>query len=254
MSLGMRNAAIAAPHAETRFVAYVAESDGDVRDAQRLRYAVYRESLGIAADADELDADRFDPFCDHLLVRDTLTSEVVGTYRILSADAARSAGGFYSETEFDLTRILDASTRLAEVGRACVHPAYRGGAVIALLLGALARHLVAREFEHVIGCASVCATRDPAGAAEICRRLVETRLAPPEWRVVPREPFRTTAAAPRDGRPALPPLIKGYVRLGAYVCGEAAWDEAFGTADLLLMLPIAAMDRRYRQRLLRGAA
>lgn len=243
--------------AESRFVAYVTRDPGDVLEAQRLRHRVYRGVAPDGRDDGAVDADLFDPFCDHLIARDTESGVVVGTYRILSAEEALRAGSFYSETEFELGRLRTSAPRLAEVGRACVHPSYRSGGVIAILLAALARHLVEHAFEHVIGCASVHAATDPGLASTICRELLATRLAPPKWRVAPRRPFPLGAhaeASSSDGPPPYPPLIKAYVRLGAYVCGPPAWDEDFGTADLLLMLPMAAMDPRYRQRLLRTAA
>jgi putative hemolysin len=236
----------------SRFRIALARDAADVLEAQRLRWRVYRESLNADLPAGGIDADAFDGFCDHLLVRDSDTDAVVGTYRILTPERAREAGGYYSETEFDLGRIVSHGARVAEVGRACVHPAYRKGGVIALLLAGLTAHLVERRCEYVIGCASVSLTDGAGRAASICRRLTRDHLSPVEWHVFPRARFPFELIEPDDGAP-LPALIKAYLRLGATVCGEPAWDEQFKTADLLLILAMARMAPRYRARLLRQA-
>ncbi len=189
-------------------------------------------------------------------MRDGRSGDVVGTYRILTAEGARAAGSFYSETEFDCARLHRAGGRIVEVGRACVDPAYRGGSVIALLLAGITRYVVEHRYDHVIGCASIDVTRGMAEAASLCRRLVADHLGPDEWRVVPHTPFRPdprAVAAPTSPDPAWPPLIKAYLRFGASVCGEPAWDPVFQTADVLMLLPMAAMTPRFRARLLRGA-
>ena len=242
-----------------RFITALAEDGDTVRAAQRLRYRVFHGTAERGAtpcnaeppwdEADRIDRDAFDAHCEHLVVRDGASGRVVGTYRILTAEGARAAGGFYSETEFDCRRIRDHAARVVEVGRACVDPAYRGGGVIAALLAGLTRYVVAERYDYVIGCASIGVADGGAPAAALCRRLVETHRAPEDWRVVPHVPFR---AVP-DGRPEadVPPLVKAYLRFGARVCGDPAYDAAFRTADLLMVLPMAAMAPRFRQRLLR---
>jgi len=239
---------------QSRFRIGFARDDSEVLEAQRLRWRVYRESLHADLPAGGVDADEFDRFCDHLLVRDSDTDAVVGTYRILTPEGARRAGGYYSATEFDIGRIVSQGARIAEVGRACVHPAYRTGGVITLLLAGLTGHLVERGCEYVIGCASVSLADGAARAASICRRLTRDHRSPIEWHAFPRArfPVKSIAAEAEDDVP-LPPLIKAYVRLGATVCSEPAWDHQLKTADLLLILSIAHMAPRYRSRLLRQA-
>jgi len=121
--------------------------------------------------------------------------------------------------------------------------------VITMLLTGLTCYVVANRYDYVMGCASIDVTRGVAEAASLCRHLLAEHLAPEKWRVAPHTPFRL------DGPPALeaevPPLIKAYLRFGATVCGAPAWDEAFQTADLLMLLPMATMDPRFRARLLR---
>jgi putative hemolysin len=229
----------------------VASSSAEVREAQRLRYRVFAEEMRADLDArGGLDCDEFDPYCDHLLVRDGEHGEVVGTYRILPGEHARRRGGFYSETEFDLGRIRRLPG-LVELGRACVHPDYRHGGVIALLWSGLLEYIHERGYRHVIGCASVHVDDDGRAAAGIFDRLRRERLAPEACRVFPRRPFAMhhLPSAPVE----LPPLIKGYVRLGAYLCGDPAWDDRFRTADGLLMLEVARIDPRYARRLRRAA-
>jgi putative hemolysin len=236
-----------------RFITTLAEDAETVLAAQRLRYRVFHAANAADQAPDPrgpVDEDPFDPHCEHLVVRDTHADAVVGTYRILTAERARAAGGFYSETEFDCSRLRRLDARLVEVGRACVDPAYRGGGVIALLLAGLTRWVVANRYDYVMGCASIDLAAGIAPAATLCRRLVAEHLAPEAWRVVPHVPFHAGGVAPCDAD--LPPLIKAYLRFGASVCGPAAYDADFETADVLMLLPMAAMAPRFRARLLRN--
>jgi putative hemolysin len=238
-----------ARRATPRFIATVAEGPETVLAAQRLRHRVFHAGTSLASHhPDAVDRDAFDAHCEHLVVLDTASNEVVGTYRMLAAERAVAAGGFYSETEFDLGRLRALDARIVEVGRACVDPRYRNGRVIALLLGGLTRWVVRHGYDFVIGCASI----DAATAASVCRRVLPAHLGPDAWRVFPKVPFQ--AAEPPDEKEAdVPPLIKAYLQFGAAICGAPAWDPVFRTADLLMMLPMATMDPRFRARLLRDA-
>jgi putative hemolysin len=230
----------------------LARCHDEVFEAQRLRYTVFADEMGARVPGADrgTDCDRFDPFCQHLLVRDQAAGRVVGTYRILSGAQARRLGGFYSDQEFDLTRLGHLRDQMVEVGRACVHPDYRNGATIALLWAGLARFMEASGYRYLIGCASVGMADGGPTAAAVYRRLERASLSPLEYRVFP------WCALPLDAYDCLPavdvpPLIKGYLRLGAQVCGAPAWDPEFCTADLLMILPIARMDARYARRFLR---
>ena len=245
-----QNTAVSMP-AGPRFSASLAASRADVVEAQRLRYRVFAEEMGARLPQPELrlDRDRFDAYADHLLVRDTLTGAVVGTYRMLPAREARKVGRLYSEAQFELGAVARLPG-LVEVGRACVHPGYRTGAVIGLLWAGLATYLQGGGYEHVIGCASIPASEDRVAVSRVCRLLLRDHLGPVEWRVAPRTCFDLDDAGPSS--PAdIPPLIRGYLRLGARVCGAPAWDPEFRTADLLLLLPMAGLDPRWARRLLR---
>jgi putative hemolysin len=230
----------------------IAREPREVEAAQRLRYRVFGEELGadLPSAASGLDQDAFDPFCDHLLVRDATSGAVVGTYRILPAERAARAGGFYTATEFDLGRVVELPG-LVEVGRACVDPRFRNGAVLALLWAGLAAHLRAGGYEHVMGCASVPAD-DTRRAADVCARVLRDHAAPPEWRVTPYRPLpieHANATSPS----LLPPLVRGYLRMGASVCGPPAWDPAFRTADVVIVLPMQRLERRFADRFRRAA-
>ncbi len=234
------------PRPASRFEISIASSDAEVLDAQRLRYLVFAEEMGASIDDHGLriDRDEFDPHCDHLIVRDRRSFQVIGTYRILSAAGARMAGGFYSEREFDLDNLSYLRPHLTEIGRACVHPAYRKGAVIVMLWTALARHLMRRRCRYVIGCGSIPITDRAREAAGICSQLRARHLSPSQWRVFPHRAFQVDAGEGSEAA-AIPPLIKGYLQLGAYVCGAPAWDEDFKTADVFMMLPMARMNEAH---------
>jgi putative hemolysin len=207
MRKGRENDPVGAGRPGPRFVTGLARTEDDVREAQRLRHRVFAEELGaqLESAAERLDRDRFDEYCEHLLVRSSDTGEVVGTYRILTAANARRAGSFYSEQEFDLGAI-PTLPRVVEIGRACVHPAHRGGAVLALLWGALAQHFRVHGYEHVIGCASLPARENPSGVASVCDRLLREHGTAPLWRALPRRPF---AAPPSVARVPIPAAIRG---------------------------------------------
>ncbi|MBC3906720.1 MULTISPECIES: GNAT family N-acetyltransferase [Undibacterium] len=219
----------------------------EVKEVQRLRYKVFIESMGLSAlsNPDGLDKDEFDEHCDHLIVRDSKTLKVVGTYRILGPNAARQLGRYYSETEFDLSRLQHIRNSVAEAGRACIHPDYRSGAVIMLLWAGLAAYMRRERCSHLIGCASISLTDGGQNAAAIYRGLSAGDFSPLEYRVTPHTPFPLDEIDSTSTEARIPPLLKGYLRAGAWVCGDPAWDPDFHSADLFVMLPLANLDDRY---------
>jgi putative hemolysin len=226
----------------------LAQDESEIREAQRLRYKVFGEEMGahLSPRIPEHDTDLFDPYCDHLLVRDEATGKVVGTYRILSPEAARRVGSYYSENEFSLTRLQHLRPRMVEVGRSCIHADYRTGAAIALLWSGLGEYMATRGYAYLIGCASISMADGGHNAANLYQQLQPAQHAPLEYRVFPRHPLPFQHLA--NGQPALiPPLLKGYFRAGSLVCGEPAWDPDFNTADLLLMLPMRQLNARYQR-------
>ena len=237
------------PGPASRYHVSLAVDDSEIREAQRLRYAVFAEEMGarLPSVLAGHDVDLYDPFCDHLLVRELGSGEVVGTYRILPPDAAQCVGSYYSEQEFDLTRLNFLRPRMAELGRSCVHPAHRSGGVIARLWLGLADYMTRYGYDYLVGCASIGMADGGHVAASVYRQLTANHLAPIEWRATPRH--RLPVESLDEGQTVvLPPLIKGYARLGAMVCGEPAWDPDFNTADLLMLLPMAQLNRSYARR------
>ena len=222
-----------------------ARHEEDVLAAQKLRWRVFAEEMGarLPSRVPGVDRDIYDPYCEHLLVREEETGKVIGTYRILSPTAARQIGSYYSESEFDLTRLTHLRSRLVEVGRSCIDPAYRSGAVISLLWSGLARYMRRNDYEYLMGCASIAMTDGGHNAAGLYNSLA-ARMAPLEYRVFPRCPL-PLAKLHAAAAPEVPPLIKGYLRAGAWICGEPAWDPDFNTADLLLLQPVSRIDQRY---------
>lgn len=227
----------------------------EVRQAQRLRYHVFADEMGARLNTPlpGHDIDLFDDYCEHLLVRDEINQEVVGTYRVLTPAQARRVGSTYSDTEFDLTRLRGLRERMVELGRSCVHPAYRHGGVILALWGALAEFMVRNRLDTMIGCASIPMLHNGVVsghvAASIWHQVSQTHLAPIEYHVRPRLPLPVEEL---DGTLAVEPpaLIKGYLRLGAKVLGAPAWDPDFNTADLPMLMRIGDLPPRYRKHFL----
>ena len=230
----------------------LATTPEEVREVQRLRYRIFIETLGLSmlTNSEGLDCDEFDAHCDHLIVRDTKTLRIVGTYRVLSASTARRIGRFYSETEFDLNRLDHLRSRIVEAGRACIHPDYRGGGVLMLLWAGLAAYMRRERCDYLIGCASISLADGGRNAAAVSHTVMQSHLAPAEYRVMPRLPFPIGESDATD-KGAIPPLLKGYLRSGAWVCGEPAWDAEFHCADLFLMLPLGKLDDRYARHYLK---
>ncbi|GGC74969.1 GNAT family N-acetyltransferase [Undibacterium terreum] len=224
----------------------LASTAKEVKEVQRLRYKVFIESMGLSTltNPEGLDKDEFDEHCDHLIVRDTKSLKVVGTYRILGPNAARHIGRYYSETEFDLSRLENIRGSIAEAGRACIHPDYRSGAVIMLLWAGLAAYMQRERCTYLIGCASISLSDGGHNAAAIYRNFKENDFSPLEYRVKPHLPF-PIEEMDTGTEARIPPLLRGYLRAGAWVCGEPAWDPDFHSADLFVMLPLANLDNRY---------
>lgn len=248
--------------------ARLVEDRAELLAAQELRYRVFFEEQGAVADPAarraRRDVDRFDGLADHLVVLDLERSTlrrpvVVGCYRLLRESVARRGGGFYSEAEYDLQPLLarpgegPRQGELLELGRSCVDPAFRNGTVMQLLWRAIAGYLDAHGCSLMLGCASLPGT-DVAAVAPQVRYLHERHLAPLALRPVAHaarrvahEPFAALGFDPQAAFRALPPLVKGYLRLGAMVGEGAVLDEAFNTIDVCIVLPTERIGARYRR-------
>nr|WP_024332705.1 GNAT family N-acyltransferase [Gordonia hirsuta] len=230
----------------------------DVRAAQRLRMQTFRTEPGFsAAIGDEetgLDADRFDDFCDHLLVRHLPTGRLAGCARVLPPTRAIAAGGWYSAGEFQLDQLAAIAPETVELGRVVVAPDHRSGAVTGLLWTAVLGYVDAGGYRYLIGCVSVpmgCGPERGRRLRSICDRLTDQYAAP--WQATPYRPVHVGGAALAELTPAdssvLPPLLRGYLRLGARVCGEPAFDEVFDVGDFLTVLDREHGDTRYLSRM-----
>jgi putative hemolysin len=247
----------------------LARGAADLRQAQRLRYEVFYEEMSavpsITARMRRLDEDAYDARCDHLLVVDTgavapgrpwangRRPVVVGTYRVLRQETAARAGGFYTQGEYDIAPLIAAHAprRFMELGRSCVLKPYRNKRTVELLWHGLWTYVREHKVDVMIGCASFEGT-DPAAHAMALSFLHHHALAPPEWRCRAHEhlrvPMDLVPAERIDAKAALkalPPLIKGYLRLGACVGDGAVVDRQFGTTDVLIVLPVERIDPRY---------
>lgn len=219
-----------------------------VEAAQRLRYRVFSEEYGsdLGAVIPGIDADSFDRHCDHLVVTDEITGELVATTRVLHQHRAQDAGGFYSEGEFNLDMIKQLAGNVAELGRTCVHPDYRNGATITLLWASLAEYLVRHDVEYLMGCASISMADGGLKAWNIARYLQREFMAEDAFRVTPMRELPHLAHPTHVEKPVdVPALIKAYMRLGARVCGEPCWDPEFRCADLLVVLEVSHLASRY---------
>jgi len=223
-----------------------ASNASEIKEAQRLRYKVFAEEMGanLPKNPENLDIDEFDAYCDHLLIRDQESLKVVGTYRVLPPHKALEIGRLYSDSEFDLTRLNHLRPKLVELGRSCVHEDYRSGAVIMALWSGLAQYMQKHDYEIMLGCASIPMADGGHFAASLYNSLGNDQMAPVENHAFPRLPLPLDRL---NGGLAVepPPLIKGYLKLGAKICSAPAWDPDFNTADVLTMLRLSDINPRY---------
>ncbi len=233
----------------------MARTGEEVEEAQRVRYQVFAEEMGAKMpNANEgLDRDRFDRYCEHLLVRELENNRVVGTYRIMPPEQARIAGGYYSETEFDLSALAGLRDNIVEVGRSCVHRDYRDGGTITQLWSGLADYIGRHNHEYLIGCASISMADGGHYAASVYNKIHKLHGAPTEYRVTPHRRLPLESLN-QNMEVIIPPLIKGYLRLGAYICGEPAWDSDFNCADVFIMLPVERLSARYAKHFMKKSA
>ena len=245
----------------------LAESPREVAACQRLRYQVFYEELGATPVGDmaerRMDGDRFDDICDHLVVvrRGSELDEssiclvdgtLIGTYRLLRQEVAEAHGGFYTQGEFDVAPLIAAHRqfRFLELGRSCVLKPFRTKPVVELLWQGIWNYVRTHDMHVMLGCASLEGT-DPQEHALSLSFLAEV-AAPPEWTVralpdhriemhrIPRQEID-----PKQALKQLPPLIKGYLRLGCYIGDGAVIDPQFNTIDVLIILPVSAINPRY---------
>ncbi|MGU3498823.1 GNAT family N-acetyltransferase [Mycobacterium sp. C31M] len=249
----------AAASGTPRYTLLLSTDPEHIEAAQRLRHDVFTSEPGfaLAGAADGLDADRFDQFCDHLLVREDGSCELVGCYRMLPPPGAIAAGCLYTATEFDVSALDALRPSLVEMGRAVVRADHRNGGVVLLMWAGILAYLDRCGYDYVTGCVSVPthpAGEEPGRTLRGVRDFVLRRHGGPAELTV--RPYRPVVIDGRGldeitppARVSVPALMRGYLRLGAEVCGEPAHDPDFGVGDFPALLDKRRADVRYLKRL-----
>ena len=244
----------------------LARNEEEIRQSQYLRYSIFYEEMSAIADTKtantKCDSDKFDAYCDHLLVVDQALSStkdnantngnIVGSYRLLQQQQAVKLGGFYSSSEFDLAPMLEchSNKNFLEFGRSCVLPPYRNKRTIELLWQGSWRYVRQNNVDVMFGCASFEGI-DPLQWAQSLSFLYHHARAKDEWQVLARNnSVEMNLIAPekldmKNALRQLPPLIKGYLRLGAVIGEQAVIDHQFNTIDVMIILPVAQLNPRY---------
>lgn len=227
-------------------VARITQDPAEIRQAMQLRYRVFAEGMGAHIDSGEagIDRDRFDDLCLHLIVKDVSTDQVIGYSRIITSDVAEQTGGFYSATEFDLSRVIQPGKSYMEIGRTCVDPDFRSGAVIGMLWSGIAQFMSAHNYDYLMGCASIPLNEGYARAIAVVNHLREKHFTPETLRAEPKVHL-PRISVDMDGAPYVPSLLKAYLRIGVKVCGEPCLDKEFNVADALILLGRDDINRRY---------
>ena len=237
----------------------LAESAADIDAAQALRYRIFYEKMGArplpGMESERRDRDQFDQICDHLLVLDhsrgTGLDAVVGTYRLIRRDAAARLGAFYSAAEYDIGPLIAYPGEILELGRSCVDAGYRARPVMQLLWSGIAAYVFHYEIALMFGCASLPGI-DPEALAVPLSYLYHHHLAPPALRAralperyVEMRLLDAAAIDPMRTLAILPPLIKGYLRLGGFVGDGAVIDEQFNTTDVCIVVKTDLVTEKY---------
>jgi putative hemolysin len=237
----------------------IATTQSEIDAVQALRYHVFYEEMGAlpseAAAASKRDCDAYDDVADHLLVVDHAIDPgpegVIATYRLIRASAAQRIGHFYSADEYDITPLIDFPGHVLELGRSCVHPAYRNRAAMQLLWRGIAAYVFSYRIDLMFGCASLHGTDPDAIAAELTY-LYHNHLAPPALRpralpdrYIDMRRLDPTQFDPKRAQASLPPLIKGYLRLGGFVGDGAVIDRQFNTTDIAVVVKTDLMTDKY---------
>ena len=251
----------------------LAQTAAEVRQAQKLRYRVFYQEGSAIPNPGRLfarrDVDGYDAICDHLLVLDHAARDghagnrpvVVGTYRLLRQQLAEDHGGFYTSGEFEIGGLVARHSKLqfVELGRSCVLAPYRNKRTVELLWQGIYSYIMQNRCDVMIGCASLDGT-EPKRLALPLSFLHHYARAPEDWRAqalperyVEMNRISKESIDPKEALRALPPLVKGYLRLGAYIGDGAVVDHEFGTTDVLIVLPVSVIKQRYLEHFGDGA-
>lgn len=221
----------------------------DLQAAQILRFQVFNLELDEGLEESYLtllDADRFDPVCDHLLIEDVRTNEVIGTYRLQTGMNAAAHLGYYSEQEFNFSPYESIRDQLIELGRACVHKSHRNLTVLGLLWNGIAQYAHERGLRYLIGCSSLT-SQNPEEGASMYAALSREHLAPARWRTTPKTEWECPLDRKADRVPKIPKLLAAYLAIGAKICGPPALDRKFKTIDFLTFVDLEALSLSFSQ-------
>ncbi len=239
------------------FLVKIADNPEEIAKALRLRYEVFNLEQGKGleeCDKKGFDSDEFDEFCLHLLVIEKGTEKVIGTYRVHLGSVANAAKGFYSAREYDVKGLNEIADHCMELGRSCVAPEYRTGAIVALMWGGIGEFLNRVGLRFMLGCVSL-ETTDPTVGWALYRYFQKKQLMSEILEAEPRSQYKLKPATEQEilnilrNEPALkrflPPLFKGYLRIGCKICGEPVLDNEFGTIDFLIIVDKQKVPERY---------
>jgi len=223
-----------------RYAVRLARDRTEMLAAQTLRFLVFNVELNEGLEASYAtcrDADPFDKVCDHLVVEDRATGDIVGTYRLQTGAMAAANRGFYSAGEFDFTPLAPLLSQTVEAGRACVHSQHRNIAVISLLWRNIITYSRERGGRYLVGCSSL-PTVDPTLGTAAYSQLMRTHFAPEPWRTRPLPAYECPLDRMAAEPVRIPRLLAGYFSLGAKICGPPALDREFGTIDFLTVIDL----------------
>lgn len=238
---------------DQNYSVHVAKDPEEVRSAQVLRFQVFNLELNEGLQqsyATGMDCDEFDAVCDHLVVEETQSREVVGTYRLQTGGQAACNHGYYSAGEFDLAPYELVRNQVVELGRACVHRRHRNLVVLGLLWKGIALYAREKGGRYLIGCSSLT-SQDPAEGASMYSLLARKHLVEPDLRTLPLPEMACPLDHIAESQPKVPKLLGAYLTIGARICGPPAIDRHFKTIDFLTLLdlqrlPINVIDRYLR--------
>lgn len=250
-------ASVADAPSKSPLCAMITQDPDDIQKAFQLRYRIFAEEMGANLDEQGIDQDRFDEVCHHLVVKDEDSEEIVGYSRIITNEGAYLAGSYYTQTEFDLSNIIRHGKSYMEIGRTCVAPGFRSGAVIALLWARLGQFMMEHQIDYLMGCASIPLGKDMAPALAIMDYLQTHHAMKDKQTVTPKIPLPalppSSTHVALNGKALIPALLKAYLRIGCKVCGPAHWDQDFNVADVVVLLDRQAINMRYLKHFLRAA-
>ncbi len=242
------NVALArSPKQKKKFSVFLVDNEVSKRACLKLRYDIFADELGanLLSEQDGVDKDKFDDHSQHLAVYDNSSNEIVATTRLLNNSGSMKTNGFYSETEFDISNIVNQPYQFTEVGRTCIHPDYRCSSALPMLWQGIARYIVENKIDYLFGCASIPFSNGDKYLRSVMHHLRDKHFSQPELRVFPRIPVRIEDAEPYADDAILPTLLKAYLRQGAVICGEPYWDAAFGVADVFVLLNCKQITDKY---------